>query len=128
MEATFLSIFENIGSVIGVLITLMTFWGIVSKKPLEALRKMIREESKKVDEDFQNEVRQVLERADKCDNTMIVLLRHAITETYEKYKDEKKFPTHVKEDIWSLYQQYESWGGNSYVHTLMEQMKDWNTY
>ena len=126
-NVTFMSIFEDIGSVIGILITLVTFWGIISKKPMEALRRMIREESKKADADFEADVRAVLERAERCDSTMIVLLRHAITETYEQYKKEKCFPTHVKEDVFSLYQQYESWGGNSYVHQLIDEMKTWKT-
>ena len=119
----FWSVFEGIGSTIGILITIITFVGMVTKKPIEALRKLIREESKHSNIEFENDVRKVLERADRCDKTMIVLLRHDITFIYEKYKDKEKFPVHVKEDVFSLIEQYESWHGNSYVSSLKKEME-----
>ena len=42
--ATFLAVFETIGSVVGIIITLITFFGLISKKPKEAFKKIIREE------------------------------------------------------------------------------------
>lgn len=39
--ATLWTIFKGIGSGVGIIITLVTFWGIISKKPKEALHKMI---------------------------------------------------------------------------------------
>lgn len=120
-------IFQAIGSAVGILITIGTFIGIVSKKPMNAFKKIIREESKHSNQEFENDVRKVLDRAEKCDKTMIVLLRHDITETYERYKKEKKFPVHVKEDLFSMVQQYDEWGGNSYVHLIVQEMKDWET-
>jgi hypothetical protein len=41
----FIEIMEIVGSVIGSLLTIMTFIGIISKKPKEWFRKLIRDES-----------------------------------------------------------------------------------
>jgi hypothetical protein len=41
----FIEIMEIVGSVIGSLLTIMTFIGIISKKPKEWFRRLIREES-----------------------------------------------------------------------------------
>lgn len=43
--ASFLAIFETIGAVIGVILTIITFIGVISKKPREWFRGAIREES-----------------------------------------------------------------------------------
>lgn len=55
-NVSFMTIFENIGSVVGILITLATFWGIISKKPIEALKKMIREESLNAQSEYHENV------------------------------------------------------------------------
>lgn len=38
--------FQNFGSIIGVIITIVTFIGLISKRPKKALRNLIREEAK----------------------------------------------------------------------------------
>ena len=38
-----LAIFQNIGSVVGVCVTIITFFGLISKKPRAALKRMIKE-------------------------------------------------------------------------------------
>ena len=126
-NVSFMTIFENIGSVVGILITLATFWGIISKKPIEALKKMIREESLNAQSEYHENVQKVLERADKCDDTMMILLRHDIINVYEKYKDEKRFPIHVKQDVMGLVQQYQAWNGNSFALALAKEMETWET-
>lgn len=54
-------------------------------------------------------------------------LRHSITEVYYKYKDKKKFPNNVKQDICFLFSAYERLNGNSYVHEIYEEMMQWDT-
>ena len=41
----FFKIFQEIGSIVGILITLITFITLVTKRPREAFRKIIREEA-----------------------------------------------------------------------------------
>ena len=50
--SSILKIFEDIGSFIGILITLITFFGLVSKRPLQAFKKVIREESKAANQEL----------------------------------------------------------------------------
>lgn len=122
-----LGIFETIGSVVGIIITLVTFWGIISKRPIEALKRMIREESKVAHQEYYENVQKILDRADRCDNTMMILLRHDIINTYEKYKDKKSFPIHVKQDVMGLVQEYQAWNGNSFALSLAKEMETWET-
>lgn len=117
--------FQNFGSVIGVLITIATFWGIISKKPKEALRRLIREESKAANSELEESLKNVKNQLDSNEQTTIAMIRHEITETYYKYKDSKKLPSNVKEDVLSLYERYEKLGGNSFVHSLIEEVKTW---
>jgi hypothetical protein len=50
--AAFLAIFETIGSVVGIIITLITFFGLISKKPKEAFKRIIREEVNNANEEL----------------------------------------------------------------------------
>lgn len=56
----------------------------------------------------------------------IVMLRHDITSVYEYYKDSAAIPKVVYESTMSLYDKYQSLGGNSYVHGIIEEMKTWS--
>lgn len=118
-------IFRNIGSAVGILITLSTFWGLISKKPKNALEKIIERGAKKANQQTEEDLQKVLVRLDANDEATVVSLRHSITNIYERYKNEKKFPTHVKEDLFSLFEQYEKLGGNHYVKQIVEEMKGW---
>lgn len=69
----------------------------------------------------------LLDENEKSKNRDLVTLRHAITTIYEEYKDRKRFPTHIKEDVFSLYAEYEKLGGNSYVHAIEMEMETWET-
>lgn len=124
--ATLWAIFKGIGSGVGILITLATFWGLISKKPKEALHRMILNGCKEANSQMEEDMQKVLKRLDQNDQATVVSLRHSITNIYEKYKHQKKFPIHVKEDLLSLLDQYDAFGGNSYVHTIVEEMKSWD--
>lgn len=124
--ATLWTIFKGIGSGVGIIITLVTFWGLISKKPKAALHNMILNGCKAANSQIEDDMREVLSRLNKNDQATVVSLRHSITNIYENYKQDKKFPIHVKEDLMSLLDQYDSFGGNSYVHTIVEEMKTWD--
>ena len=53
------AIFKTIGALIGIIITFITFIGLISKKPIKSLKKMIREESKSANEDLENNIKSV---------------------------------------------------------------------
>lgn len=111
-------IFEIIGGIVGICITLITFWGIISKRPKAYFKNLI-------DTSIKENTSEILKKLDKHDAATLVSLRHSITGIYEKYKDEKKLPIHVKEDLCSLYSQYRNFNGNSYIVSLMELMEEW---
>lgn len=116
--AALYGILKTIGGVVGVFITLITFWGIISKKPKSYFKNLI-------DTSVKENTQEILNKLEKHDDATLVSLRHSITEIYEKYKDEKRLPIHVKEDLCSLYSQYRNFNGNSYIISLMEEMKKW---
>ena len=55
----------------------------------------------------------------------IVMLRHDITSVYEHYKDAAAMPKIIYESTMNLYDKYSSLGGNSYVKTIIEEMRQW---
>lgn len=117
--------FQNFGSIIGVIITIVTFLGLISKRPKKALRNLIREEAKAANQELEDDVKNVKEKLESNEQTTIAMIRHEITETYYKYRDNKKLPSNVKEDVLSLYERYEKLGGNSFVHSLIDEVKTW---
>lgn len=48
-----------------------------------------------------------------------------MTDIYHKYKNERQIPHYAKEDWLSMYDHYEKKGGNSYIHLITEEMKNW---
>lgn len=117
--------FQNIGSIVGILITLVTFWGIISKRPKDALRRLIREETTEGVKDMKKEIGEIKEKINSKDATDLAILRNTITHIYFKYKDEKKIPHYEKENTLSLFEQYEKLGGNSYIKDIMNKISEW---
>ena len=131
-----LEILKVIGGAAGALVTIITFFTLISKRPRAALRKIIREESKEANKELANKIEELetksRERFDKIDKknlendeTNLAMLRNTITHIYFKYKDVKKIPHYEKENLVSLYERYEQLHGNHYVKMIVEEMKDW---
>lgn len=55
----------------------------------------------------------------------ITMMRQDITSIYYKYKDEKQLPLYVYENLKELYSNYESTGGNHYIHKIYDRMMHW---
>lgn len=123
--AALLVIFENIGSIVGVIITLITFFGLVSKKPRAALKKMIKEGSEEANQELSERLTKIEEKLKESDETDVVMLRHSMTDLYHQYKDAKKIPHYAKEDWMGMLEKYEEKGGNCYIHAITEEMKGW---
>lgn len=92
--ATLWAIFQCIGSAVGIIITLITFWSLVSKKPIEKFKNLIREESVNANQDLktgQNEIKSELitinNRLNLSEQNDIAILRNTITHIYFKFKD-----------------------------------------
>lgn len=56
----------------------------------------------------------------------IIMLRHDITSVYQHYKSSAAIPQGIYQSTMELYDKYQSLGGNSYVHEIVEEMKTWN--
>lgn len=123
--AALLAIFKGIGSIVGVIITLITFFGLVSKKPRAALKRMIKEGSEEANQELNERLTKIEEKLKESDETDIVMLRHSITDLYHQYKDEKKIPHYAKEDWMGMLEKYDNKGGNCYIHAITEEMKSW---
>lgn len=120
-----LGVLETIGSIVGIIITLITFFTLISKRPLQAFRKMIREESEAATAPIKKDVEELKERMKSNDEVDLVLLRNTITHIYIKYCKEEKIPHYEKENVKYLYEQYQAKGGNSYVKSITKKMDDW---
>ena len=125
MLTTLVAALEVIGGVAGALITLGTFFAIITKKPKEWFRKVIREESIEANEEIRQSLEKIEERIKISDQTDLAVLRNEITQIYFKYKDTKEIPHYEKENALSLYHQYEILNGNSYIKTIMNEIKTW---
>ncbi len=53
-------------------------------------------------------------------------LRDRITEIYYKHLDDKKLAAYEKEDLLKMYDAYDRWRGNSYVHAIVQEMLHWD--
>lgn len=123
--STLISAFETIGSIVGIIITLATFVGLISKKPKEALRKMIREEADNANKEIKEKLLDIEKSTRVSKENDIAMMRNSITHIYFKYKDEKKIPHYEKENVISLFDRYHNIGGNHYIETIVNEMKTW---
>lgn len=125
MMGSFVEVMETIGSIVGVLLTLITFFGIVSKKPKDWFRRLIREESTAANQPLAEKLDKVETRMEEADQTDLALIRNTITHIYMKYSKDKQIPHYEKENVLYLYKQYDKLKGNSYVCQIVDEMKTW---
>lgn len=122
-----IELIKLIGGAAGAMTTILAFIGVISKKPRDWFKRTIREESKAANESLEQSIEKLLKDNEDSKKRDLVSLRHSITTIYEEHKAQKKFPIHIKEDLFSLYEEYEKLGGNSYVHQIMEEMRTWDS-
>lgn len=124
-----IEILKLIGGAVGAIITIFGFLVAVTKKPKEWIKKIIRENSKpeiqSLEQKIDNMNTLINERLQEYQQANLCTLRHDITNIYETYRDVKKLPVLIHQDLCYLYQHYEREGGNSYVHDIYEEMKTW---
>lgn len=124
--ALFIEIIEVIGAVAGALLGLFSLFSILTKKPKKWFADIVRQQSIAANKELEEKIDVLMKEKDENKARAIVTYRHSITNIYEKYKEEKKLPGYVKQDLCSLYEQYEKLGGNSYVHMIVAEMQNWD--
>lgn len=124
--ALFIEIIEVIGAVAGALLGLFSLFSVLTKKPKKWFADIVRQQSIAANKELEEKIDILMKEKDENKARAIVTYRHSITNIYEKYKEEKKLPGYVKQDLCSLYEQYEKLGGNSYVHMIVAEMQNWD--
>lgn len=99
-----LEIIELIGAVASAIMAIVGFIVFISKKPTEWFKSLIRKEAEAANDTLEEQMGTVLKRLDKNDEATLAMLRNEITEIYYLYRDSRKIPLHVKEDVFSLYE------------------------
>lgn len=122
-----ITLITTIGAVCGAIVTVVGFFTLIMKKPKKWIQDIAKQQ-------YENEIKEVKELLKGIDEQLqdqkkatICSLRHSITGIYEKYKDEQKLPSNVREDLCSLYERYSELGGNSYIHSIFEEMIEWKS-
>lgn len=123
--AAVIEFIKVLGAIAGALLGIGSLFGLIFKRPRKWFAKIVREQSVEANKEIEEKIDILMKEKDENRIRAIVSLRHSITGIYEKHKGEKKLPIHVKEDLFSLYEQYSKLGGNSYVHTIVDEMQKW---
>lgn len=129
METTLVvEIFKVAGVIISAIVGAITLLKIVSGRYEKRLAQIIEETTKKQFEEVQKELEKIHEANKRSEETDVCLLRHDITSIYYDYREAAKIPDKKKSDLCSLYSNYTSRGGNSYIHSIYDEMMGWKTY
>lgn len=121
----FLAILTSIGGICGTLVTIIGFISLVLKKPKAWIKKIALETHNEQMKEVIESLKNIEQKLDAHKNADICSLRHEITSIYEKYKDSETLPINIKQDLCSLYENYISLGGNSYVRQIYDDMMEW---
>ena len=122
---SFVTVMETIGSVVGVLLTLITFFGIISKRPKNWFKNLIREQSAEANKPLVEKLEIIEKETMAGKERDLALIRNNITHIYQKYCKEKKIPHYEKENVLYLYEEYKKLKGNSYVQNIVNEIKAW---
>ena len=122
---TFIELIKLIGGAAGGILSIIALLTLLFKKPKKWLSNIIKENTKENCEYMKAEFQKLHEYNEKAEITSCNMLRHNITVIYEQYKREKKLPGRIREDLCILYEDYDSRGGNSYIHMIMDEMMKW---
>lgn len=121
----FIELIKLIGGAAGGILSIVALLTLLFKKPKKWLSNTIKETTQENFKNMEKEFQKLHEYNEKAEITSCNMLRHDITVIYEQYKGEKKLPGRIREDLCILYEDYDSRGGNSYIHMIMEEMMKW---
>lgn len=123
---------KNITACIGAVLSIISFLTIFFKP----FRKWIVNAITHVNDKALNEIKDMLgqhiedekERNKKVTESLVCVTRNAITSIYYQYFESKALPMYERENLIKLYDSYETNGGNSFVHTIVDEMLQWKVY
>lgn len=118
-------IFQNVGAIAGICVSIAGFLTLVLKAPKEKIGRLIRAQAEAANEQIREDLRNLQRSSEERDKVDLALLRHNITRIYFTYKEKKEIPHFEKENVLSLFEQYEKLGGNSYIKSIVVEMKSW---
>lgn len=133
-----MEIVKDIGTIIGVTLSIMTLLTLCCKPLRKRIGNSIRKAAdteqtgERLDElrammqqlmATEEEKRQALEQFRE---SQLSLLRDSITRLYFKYLPDKQVPSYERKDMVKLFESYEQLGGNSYVRTIYEEFMGWS--
>lgn len=74
---------------------------------------------------LREKILKIKEREDKTDEGIKCLLRSQMLSIYYHNFENKTIRQHERENFDMLYKAYESLGGNSFIHDIYEEIRDW---
>ncbi len=110
----------------------------MSKKARNGFKKLVRknadaDEIKEALNALKAEIGRTNEMVERIDeenrkqrDAHLATLRNAITSMYYKHLEDKKLAAYEKEDLLKMYDVYKAWHGNTYVHTIVGEMTNWD--
>lgn len=132
-----MEVVKNIGTVIGLVLSVITLITLCCKPLRRKIGNVIRKASN-MEETSQalDEVRAMMQQImateesnqammENFKESQLSLLRDSITRLYFKYLPEKQVPTYGRKDMVNLFESYQRLGGNSYVRTIYEEFMEW---
>lgn len=87
------------------------------EKKIDNLSNLLKEHIEKDDEKT--------EALNRLSKSQLCLMRNSITDTYYRYREEKKIPLHIREKLIKEYEDYHENNGNTYMNTIFPEMLEW---
>ena len=120
---------KNIAVFVGLFLSSISALTILIKP----FRKWFMNKISNVNKDTLSEIKEMLklhiiesEKKNLSQNeALLCITRSEITAIYYKYFELKAFPIYERENLIKLYDSYEKNGGNSYIHTIVNEMLEW---
>lgn len=120
---------KNIAVFVGLFLSSISALTILIKP----FRKWFMNKISNVNKDTLSEIKEMLklhiigsEKKNLSQNeALLCITRSEITAIYYKYFELKAFPIYERENLIKLYDSYEKNGGNSYIHTIVDEMLEW---
>lgn len=120
---------KNIAVFVGLFLSSISALTILIKP----FRKWFMNKISNVNKDTLSEIKEMLklhiiesEKKNLSQNeALLCITRSEITAIYYKYFELKAFPIYERENLIKLYDSYKKNGGNSYIHTIVDEMLEW---
>lgn len=117
--AVFVGLFLSCVSALAIIIKPIRTWIInkisdVNKNTLTEIKDMLQQHI--LDSEVENKIQ---------NETLLCITRSEITSVYYRYFEQRAFPMYERENLIKLYDSYQNNGGNSYIHTIVQEMLNW---